>query len=124
MSIPVTSRTVAAVTTGYSTHTSEATLGGSDNSGSSGLSSKSKSIIGGVVGGVGGAILLGGIAIVAWRLRKKRQNQENDEDDYLSGSTGSPLREKRNSQGGNTPFQSTLESYHNPAGKPNTAANF
>jgi hypothetical protein len=123
--IPITSNSVDAVTTGFATSTAAASLPNNEsNGGSSGLTSTSKKIIGGVVGGVLGAIILGVIATLYFRLRRKRQDREAEEEDYLTGGQGEPLREKRKSEGGNTPFQSTLDQYHNPAGKPNAASNF
>jgi hypothetical protein len=120
----VSSRTIAS-TTGFATVTSAASLnnGGDNGSGSSGLSSSSKKIIGGVVGGVGGAILLGGIAIVCWRIWGRKQRGLEDDDD-LMGGTGSAVGEKPLSANQNTPFQTNLEQYHNPGGRPNAAANF
>ncbi|ORY09396.1 hypothetical protein BCR34DRAFT_625806 [Clohesyomyces aquaticus] len=91
---------------------------GDNNGGGGGLTDSNKKIIGGVVGGVGGAILLGGLAIVAWRLRSKRRVSEDDAD--LMAGTGSALGDKPAPQ----PFQSNLEQYHNPGGRPNAAANF
>lgn len=84
-----------------------------------------------MVGGIGGAILLGGIALVAWRLRKKRAAVDDD-DDNLTGSTamgGTDYAEvKRNSVGGapaqGTPFQSTLDQYHTPGRTANAGTNF
>ncbi|KAF1814676.1 hypothetical protein P152DRAFT_448002 [Eremomyces bilateralis CBS 781.70] len=75
------SSTLAASTTGFATVTGAPAVNSGDGAEpSSGLSSDKKKIIGGVVGGVGGAILLGGIAIVAWRLwGKKKQRWDEDE---------------------------------------------
>jgi hypothetical protein len=95
-----------------------------DGEDSGGLSDSKKKIIGGVVGGVGGAILLGGIAIVCWRMWG-RKNRMPDNDDDLVANTGAALGDKPHSSStGNTPFQSNLEQYHNPGGRPNAAANF
>ena len=108
------------------TGSSAASLSGSNSSGgSSGLSSTSKSIIGGVVGGIGGAILLGGLAVVVWRIwgRKRRSGGYNDHDP-IDSQPGSSGHEKASSLNGNTPFRSTLDQYHNPAGPVNTASNF
>ncbi|KAL2355573.1 hypothetical protein BJ546DRAFT_635819 [Cryomyces antarcticus] len=106
-----TSRVVAS-TTGFATYTSAASLnsGGGDGSSGSGLSSKSKSVIGGVVGGVGGAILLGGIALVAWRVWGRRGHRL-DEDDELMGSRNDSIQREKvgNRAAANTPFQSTLD---------------
>lgn len=93
----------------------------SNNNGGGGLSSTNKSIIGGVVGGVGGAILLGGIALVCWRMWGKKKRVSEDDADLMAG-TGSALGDKSHSSA--SPFQSNLEQYHNPGGRPNAAANF
>ena len=96
-----------------------------ENSGDSGsgLSQTNKNIIGGVVGGVGGALLLGGIALVFWRM-KKRQHKVSADDDDLMANTGAALGDKPSNGSGSSPFQSNLEQYHNPGGRPNAAANF
>jgi len=90
----------------------------SDNS--SGLSDDSKKIIGGVVGGVGGAILLGGIALVCWRIWGRRRTP-GEEDDY--GSAGSLKRDNGPSGQLTADTEDPLQRYQTP-GKPNAAANF
>jgi len=119
MSKLVTTDRVYSSTTGFATATLTPSLQNGGGSGSN-LTTSSKSIIGGVVGGIGGAILIGGLAVVAWRLwgRKKRQQVPND--DFLDSRDDSINREKRASQG----FRSNLEQYHNPNGPVNTASNF
>lgn len=100
--------------------------GGNSSSSSSGVSESDKKIIIGVVVGVGGAIVLGVLGVVIWRIQKKRNEQYNDEDDDLMGGTavGSGPREKAPSPAhGGTPFKSTLDQYHNP-GPVNAASNF
>lgn len=87
------------------------------------MSDSNKKVIGGVVGGVGGALLLGGIALVFWRM-KKRQNKVTADDDDLNLNTGAALGDKPQNGTGASPFQSNLEQYHNPGGRPNAAANF
>ena len=111
--MPVTS-TAKVTSTGVASVNGE-----SGGSGSSGLSSSSKSIIGGVVGGVGGAILLGALAYTAWRLwgKKKRDSDEDDLYDPNAKERTSPSVEN------NTPFRSNLDQYHAPA-PANTASNF
>ncbi|KAF2004983.1 hypothetical protein P154DRAFT_425561 [Amniculicola lignicola CBS 123094] len=117
-----TSRTVLH-TTGQALSTEAASLPNPGNGGGgSGLSGSNKKIIGGVVGGVGGAILLGGLAIVCWRIWGRKKRVSEDDDDLMAG-TGSALGDK-SSGSPNTPFQSNLEQYHNPGGRPNAAANF
>ncbi|KAL2868232.1 putative cell wall protein [Aspergillus lucknowensis] len=101
-------------------------LSGSSEDSDSGLDSDQKKIIIGVVVGVGGAILIGAIGVVAWRIRARRRNaQDEDVTDLMSGTAvGSGVREKAPSPGaGGTPFRSTLDQYHNP-GPVNAASNF
>ncbi|KAL8745600.1 MAG: hypothetical protein Q9190_002283 [Brigantiaea leucoxantha] len=93
------------------------------NSGSSGLDSSQKRIVIGVVVGVGGALLLGGLAVVAWRIWGRRRHDAGEENDLMDSQLGSS-GEKRSSVSGQSPFRSTLDQYHNPAGPVNTASNF
>lgn len=94
---------------------------GSDLSGvSSGLTGESKKIIGGVVGGVGGIILLGGIALVCLRIWGRKRTPGED-DDY--GSAGSLNREKGPSGQLTADTEDPLQRYQTP-GRPNAAANF
>lgn len=83
------------------------------------MSDSSKKIIGGVVGGVGGAILIGGLAIVAWRLWGKKKRQQLPQDDYMDSANDSIHKESRIANSGDG-----LERYHNPNGGVNTASNF
>jgi hypothetical protein len=92
--------------------------GNGDNE--SGLSDSKKKIIGGVVGGVGGAILLGGIALVCWRIWGRKKRVAEDDDDIMAG-TGAALGDKPHSPGASAPFS---DQYHAPSGRPNAAANF
>ncbi|KAL9592988.1 MAG: hypothetical protein Q9219_007697, partial [cf. Caloplaca sp. 3 TL-2023] len=112
------------VSTSTATSTRKPSLdAGEDTSSRSGLDSSQKHIIIGVVVGVGGAILLGGIAIVAWRIWGR--GHSNDDDDDLMGShPGSSGQEKRSSISGHSPFRSTLDQYHNQSKPPNSASNF
>lgn len=90
------------------------------------MSESNKKIIIGVVVGVGGAIVLGVLGIVIWRIQKKRNGQYGEEDDDLMGGTavGTNPREKAPSPAAaGTPFKSTLDQYHNP-GPVNAASNF
>ena len=91
--------------------------GSSGSSGGSGLAPSSKKIIGGVIGGVGGAILLGGLAIVAWRIWGRNRRSAGSDNDLMEGSSG---REKASSV--SDPFRSNLDSHH--AAPVNTASNF
>jgi hypothetical protein len=92
------------------------------------MSPQTKAVVGGVVGGIGGAILIGGLAIVAWRLwGKKKREQAAAVDDFGMGTAGSPRdslgREKPISASSHAPTLST-SSYRNPNGAVNTASNF
>ncbi|KAH6639359.1 hypothetical protein C7974DRAFT_373603 [Boeremia exigua] len=109
-------------TTGQATETIPPEAQSANNGDSGGLTDNNKKVIGGVVGGVGGALLLGGIALVFWRM-KKRQSRVTEDDDDLMAGTGAALGDKT-ANTGSTPFQSNLEQYHNPGGRPNAAANF
>ena len=108
-------------TTGSVVETSISSTDTSSDSSGGGLSSEKKAIIGGVVGGVGGAILLCGLAIVAWRRWHKKKRVTEDDADLMAG-TGAALGDKTSQ--GQSPFQSNLEQYHGPGGRPNAAANF
>lgn len=100
--------------------TPSALAAGGNNGGSSGLSESSKKIIGGVVGGVGGALLLGALAFTAWRIWGKKKNL-HDDDLYDPNAQQEKLSTSTDTN--QTPFQSTLNQYHNP-GPVNTASNF
>lgn len=102
------------------------TAGLQDGSGkgtSSGMSTQTRNIVIGVVVGVGGAIVLGGIALVAFRIWGRKKSQHENEDDYTPGYQPVEKSEAGNSPSGRSPFQSTLESYHAPT-QVNTASNF
>jgi hypothetical protein len=92
--------------------------------------SKRNAIIGGVVGGVGGALLLGALAIVAFKIWGKKRNQGVEDDDliYNGFNGGSAQGDKDVSTAGTgsgrSPFQSTLESHHGPALGTNVSSNF
>ncbi|CAK7245366.1 MAG: hypothetical protein STHCBS139747_006946 [Sporothrix thermara] len=100
----------------------------------SGMSTQTRNIIIGVVVGVGGAIILAVIGLVAFRIRRRNQaardgNGLNDYDPNF-GNTPVGALEKNDSSApnsaggpGRSPFQSTLESYHTPT-QVNTASNF
>lgn len=90
------------------------------------MSSKTKSTIIGVVVGVGGFIVLAGLGLVAYRIWGRKKVDE-DNDGLMSYQIGSIGPEKTGSSGGgaaNNPFQSTLETYHNPARNVNASSNF
>ncbi|KAF1820192.1 uncharacterized protein K489DRAFT_372714 [Dissoconium aciculare CBS 342.82] len=132
----LTTSRVLSSTTGFATATILPALQNSgDGDGNGSLSPMSRSVIGGVVGGIGGAILLGGLAIVAWRLwgKKKSQRESLTQEDYLNQGRSDYSRgnsfgaEKRisplsSSYGGMSP--GAASTYTNPNGKVNTASNF
>ncbi|OAX77840.1 hypothetical protein ACJ72_07857 [Emergomyces africanus] len=94
--------------------------------GSSGLSDSSKKTIIGVVVGVGGAVILGGLAFVAWRLRRKRNARGlGDDDDLMNAGTavGSSTHETSTMGTTHSPFKTTLDQYHHPGGV-NASSNF
>lgn len=101
-------------------------LSGSEkDSSDSGLSESNKKVVIGVVVGVGGALIIGIIGIVIWRMRKGSGNDTDEAADLMSGTAvGTGNREKAPSPAaGSTPFRSTLDQYHNQ-GPVNAAANF
>lgn len=80
------------------------------------------------MGGVGGAILLGGIAIVCWRIWGRKRSNYNDYDDVRSGDTaiaGTSEQKVRGSDaGGLANDESHMNRYAGPQSRPNAAANF
>ena len=126
----LTTLTITSEATGTSGPDSTAVPGlnkGNGDSGSSGLSDDQKKIVIGVVVGVGGAIVIGSVIAVFWRIssRRRKAAQNDDVTDLMSGTAvGTGAREKAPSPGaGGTPFRSTLDQYHNP-GPVNAASNF
>ena len=121
-----TGSTVVPVSTFSVTSTRNATTLDEPDSGSSksGLGSSQKRIVIGVVVGIGGAILLGGIAVVAWRIWGRKGRATDDDNDLMDSHPGSSGREKHSSVSGQSPFRSTLDQYHNQTGPVNTASNF
>ncbi|KAK2059208.1 hypothetical protein LY76DRAFT_31893 [Colletotrichum caudatum] len=100
----------------------DANSGGSD----SGMSTQTRNTVIGVVVGVGGAIVLGALGFVAFRIwGKKKHAEENDGlMEYNNQYGNEPKTEVGSAQGaGRTPFQSTLESYHAP-NQVNASSNF
>lgn len=105
------------------------------------MSSKTKTTIIGVVAGIGGAVLIGAAILMARRIFANRRNKLPEDDGLMeyngynggmAGGLGS-AREKDSvagsgsavgSHGPANPFQSTLESYHNPAQARNVSSNF
>jgi len=116
----VSTEEVLASTTGFATATISPSLNDNGNSGSSGggLSASSKQIVGGVVGGIGGAILLGGLALVAWRMwgRRRANGPRMDDDDIMGPQPHESLMTEKN--------EPPLARYHGGGGQINTASNF
>ncbi|CAK7233241.1 hypothetical protein SCUCBS95973_008528 [Sporothrix curviconia] len=125
-------------TTAVETETTTTPTGSlsSSQSGSktSGMSTQTRNIIIGVVVGVGGAIILVVIGLVALRIRRRNQAAQdgNGLNDYDPNFGNTPVGPLEKTEGGvpaagsassRTPFQSTLESYHTPT-QVNTASNF
>jgi hypothetical protein len=129
----VTTENVFASTTGFATATIEPGLANGGGNGSN-LSTNTKKIIGGVVGGIGGAILIGGLAFVAWRLWGKKKAANEGQDEWYEGSgSDSIANQKRQSTGvlSASAYSDTtnnnnagLERYQNPNGAINTSSNF
>ncbi|TDZ29503.1 hypothetical protein C8035_v005619 [Colletotrichum spinosum] len=125
--ITTNSAGIATSFTSESTVTSTPGLNESNSGGSSsGMSTQTRNTVIGVVVGVGGAIVLGALGFVAWRIwGKKKQAEENDGlMEYNNQYGNEPKPDVGGSQGtGRTPFQSTLESYHAP-NQVNASSNF
>jgi len=113
----VTTDRVFSSTTGFATATIKPSLANGGGSGTN-LSTSNKKIVGGVVGGIGSAVLIGGLALVAWRLWGRKKRERLPQDDYLESPEDSIHGEKRGS------MQPDLDSYQNPHGPVNTASNF
>ena len=114
----VTTNRVVSSTTGFATATINPSLADGGGDGSN-LSTNAKKIIGGVVGGIGGAILIGGLAFVAWRLWGKKKREAAEQDEYGDGSQNDSLRREKRSSA----MTFDTEPYHSP-GRVNTASNF
>lgn len=112
--------------------------GDENGGGGGGMSANTRNIVIGVVVGVGGAILLGALGVVAWRIRnRKKAAEENDGlmGDYNAGYSQMDKSEPPSSAAGTnlsstgagagrSPFQSTLENYHQPTQPVNASSNF
>lgn len=85
------------------------------------MSSNTKAIIGGVVGGVGGALLLAGLGYTAWRIWGKKKNLHDE--DAFDPNIGQDKLSSSTADNSNSPFNRTLDQYHNP-GPVNQASNF
>lgn len=94
--------------------------------GDEGMSKETRNIVIGVVVGVGGAIVIGALAFVIFRIRNRKRAAEGpdhyatmepmDKPDSSHAATGSV-------GGARNPFQSTLETYHAPT-HVNASSNF
>ncbi|KAF4595256.1 Mid2-like cell wall stress sensor [Ophiocordyceps camponoti-floridani] len=92
-----------------------------------GMSVKTRNTIIGVVVGVGGAIVLGALFLAGrrWWWGKKQSEESDGLMDYDMTVTGGekPDRGSAIAPGPRTPFQSTLENYHQPT-QVNASSNF
>lgn len=120
--------------TSTSVSTSTPALNADNSDSDGGMSDSTRNTIIGVVVGVGGAILLGAIALISWRIwgRRKRAEENDALMDYDHGrpleNTGMEKTEPPSTAGGSTapsrsPFQQTLENYHQPT-HVNASSNF
>ncbi|KAG0632809.1 hypothetical protein HOY80DRAFT_897518 [Tuber brumale] len=120
--------TIVSTSTTVETPTVRVSSGGQNqgpNGGSEGLKPATRNTIIGAVVGVGGALLVGGLVIFAWRLKRRRVNPV-DEDDLMRRD-GSPLaagRDMRTTSPEESPFKTTLDQYHKPPGTVNASSNF
>lgn len=120
----ITSSTVIAMTSSTASSTSTAGLdSGNMSSGSTGLTTSQKNSIIGAVVGVGGAILVGALAVVAWRVWGRKKPVLEDDDDLMANHPGSSGNEKASTTA-ESPFRSTLDQYHSPTAPVNAASNF
>ncbi|KAM3496808.1 hypothetical protein MY10362_009821 [Beauveria mimosiformis] len=108
--------------------TSTPDLNSDKDGATSGMPTKTRNTVIGVVVGIGGAILLGAAGMVAYRIwgRKKHSEEADGLMSYDLSTNGYEKHEPSNSiSSGNqrTPFQSTLENYHQPSNV-NASANF
>ncbi|KAG6086447.1 hypothetical protein E4U15_000680 [Claviceps sp. LM218 group G6] len=118
----------AVVTTTTRTTSTPAPGLSSDEGETTGMTTKTRNTVIGVVVGVGGSIVLGALALVAWRIwGRRRRGEEHDVlMDYDLSTPGAAEKSERGSSAGGpqrTPFQSTLENYHQPT-QANPSSNF
>ncbi|KAG5973748.1 hypothetical protein E4U58_004361 [Claviceps cyperi] len=118
----------AVVTTTTRTTSTPAPGLSSDEGETTGMTTKTRNTVIGVVVGVGGSIVLGALALVAWRIwGRRRRGEEHDVlMDYDLSIPGAAEKSERGSSAGGsqrTPFQSTLENYHQPT-QANPSSNF
>ncbi|PFH58604.1 hypothetical protein XA68_13464 [Ophiocordyceps unilateralis] len=93
----------------------------------SSMSTKTRNTIIGVVVGIGGAIALGALFLLGRRMwwGKKKSEESDGLMDYDMAVTGGekPDRGSAAARGPRSPFQSTLENYHQPT-QVNASSNF
>jgi len=120
-----TSYSSSTVSSAKSTGTPAASLS-SDSTSSTSMSTKTRNTVIGVVVGVGGAIVLVGLGVVAWRIwgRKKNEDENDGLMGFRDGSSGMGHEKTGSASAAGNPFQSTLENYHNPARNVNASSNF
>ena len=122
----VTENAVVDATTGFATATINPSLANGGGDGSN-LSDNAKQIIGGVVGGIGGAILVGGLAFVAWRLWGKKKAAAREEPDEVWGGSRPDSIETAKRSSGMPSYGGDIsrgDGYSNPNGAINTSSNF
>jgi len=91
-----------------------------------GMTSQTKKTVVGVVVGIVGAIVLGALFFVAWRIWGRKKS-EDEGDDLMGDYHGRSAHEKISDVGtaAPSPFQTTLDQYHNPNGRnANVSSNF
>jgi hypothetical protein len=86
------------------------------------MSEQTKRTVIGVVVGIGGAALLAGVALVAWRVWGRRRHVTEEDDDLVGPHSMGP--EKHSSGSNSNPFKSTLDQYHSAPQPVNTSSNF
>ncbi|KAJ6788026.1 hypothetical protein PWT90_06221 [Aphanocladium album] len=133
---PSSHSTVTSVVTSTSTSepassskpTSTPGLNSDKDGATSGMPAKTRNTVIGVVVGIGGAILLGAIGMVAYRIWGRRKHSEENDGlmSYNMSTNGYEKHEPSNSISSTqrTPFQSTLENYHQPQSNVNASSNF
>jgi hypothetical protein len=93
------------------------------------MSPQTKKTVIGVVVGIGGAIILASLGLVAWRIWGRKKDADDDDGlmGYRGGSPGYNAGHEKTGSGSATgpvnPFQTNLEQYHNPKSV-NASSNF
>lgn len=115
LSTVYTSETQTTVET--STGLSQPPAKDSGSNGGGGISTSTRNTIVGVVVGVGGAIIIGALLIVGFRVSRKKSGAGFDDDIRGSPKSTNPVRQQ-------DAFKATLDQYHKPPGTVNPSANF